>query len=162
MGTRPFTAFQVQGQQHDYRAVFTTLLQDWLGASDYALEQTQFDTFSKLALVGAPHIASPDCYVGTTSIWDDAGGQTPRPMTLSPNPASTRSEVAFQSPSAFRAKLSAFSMAGSLMHTQIVQVQAGFNYFYIDVRRWPAGTYVVRLEDLGSGKAEVGKLSVMG
>ena len=153
---------QLQGQQHDYRSVFTTLLQDWLGASNYALEQTNFDTFGKLALVGAPHIVSPDCYVGTTSIWDDAAGPTAPNMTLSPNPASTRSEVAFQSPRAFRARLSAYSMAGSLLHTQIVQVQPGTNYFYLEVRRWPAGTYVVRLEDVASGKAEVGRLSVTG
>lgn len=56
---------QLQGMQHDYRQVFTTLLQDWLGASD-ALVSTAFPTgsFSKINLVNSASIADPTCYGG--------------------------------------------------------------------------------------------------
>ena len=61
-----FTSFQ-----YDYRQVFTTLLQDWLGASSTALAQTQFSTFEsqKLDLVNDAYddgSGSPTDYVAPT------------------------------------------------------------------------------------------------
>ncbi|MEL6591618.1 MAG: DUF1501 domain-containing protein, partial [Bacteroidota bacterium] len=50
-----FTSFQF-----DYRQVFTTLLQDWLGASDSSLTYSEFDSFipQKLDLVNSNYIDS--------------------------------------------------------------------------------------------------------
>ena len=62
---------QLQGQQFDYRQVFTTLLQDWLGASDYVLEQTMFEGYAKLSMVANAYIVPPDCYIAT-SVFDAA------------------------------------------------------------------------------------------
>lgn len=46
--------------QYDYRQVFTTLLQDWLGANDTSLAYTEFDSFlgQKLDLVNANYVDS--------------------------------------------------------------------------------------------------------
>ncbi len=46
--------------QYDYRQIFTTLLQDWLGASDSSLTYTEFDPFigQKLDLVNANYVDS--------------------------------------------------------------------------------------------------------
>ncbi len=56
---------QLKNQQFDYRQVFTTLLQDWLGTPDEGLEATMFADFigSKLPLVNANALVDPDCYL---------------------------------------------------------------------------------------------------
>ena len=58
---------QLQNAQFDYRQVFTTLLQDWLGTGDDGLEATLFGAFvgNKLPLVNATAIVDPDCYLLT-------------------------------------------------------------------------------------------------
>ncbi len=56
--------FQLQGLQHDYRQVFTTLLQDWIGAGETALAAAQFDPYQtqKLNLISSSNIVDPGCY----------------------------------------------------------------------------------------------------
>jgi len=56
---------QLQGMQYDYRQIFTTMLQDWLGASD-SLLGTAFPTnsFAKIPIIGSASIADPTCYGG--------------------------------------------------------------------------------------------------
>lgn len=51
-------------KQYDYRQVLTTLLQDWLGASNSTLTDTQFDTWKnqKLSLLKAAEVTPPSCY----------------------------------------------------------------------------------------------------
>lgn len=55
--------------QHDYRQVYTTLLQDWLGASPPAISAAKFDNFAplKLPIISATMKASPDCYWPSTT-----------------------------------------------------------------------------------------------
>jgi uncharacterized protein (DUF1501 family) len=150
---------QLQGQQYDYRQVFTTILQDWLGASNYVLEQTMFEGFVKMPLIAPTFTVSPDCYIGSvTSVWDDTPEQPV--MRLSPNPAVTRSEVMFRSDRSFEARLSLHSLGGALVSSNNVSIQAGTNYYYLELRQLPAGIYFVRMEDKLSGKAEVAKLNV--
>ncbi len=149
---------QLMGQQFDYRQVFTTILQDWLGASNYVLEQTMFEGYNKMPLVDAAYVASPDCYIGTVDVWE--GPSVERNLALFPNPASTRVEVAFQTDAAFEAMLSLHSLGGTLVSARTVQTFPGNNLWFFDVSALPTGTYFVRLESRWSGKAEVMKLLV--
>ena len=57
--------YQLQNYQHDYRQVFTTLMQDWLGAGDTAVAGTGFAPFagSKLPLISASNVVDPSCYL---------------------------------------------------------------------------------------------------
>ncbi len=57
---------QLQGMQNDYRQVFSTVLQDWLGATD-ELVSTAFPTamFAKIPIIGTEAIADPICYGAT-------------------------------------------------------------------------------------------------
>lgn len=52
-------------KQYDYRQVLTTLLQDWLGASDSTLSDTQFSQWKtqKLNIINGSEIAPPSCYI---------------------------------------------------------------------------------------------------
>lgn len=150
---------QLQGMQFDYRQVFTTLLQDWLGASNEVLTATMFEGYAKMPLVDAAFVVSPDCYIGTTvGIWDKIPDK--QSLTVSPNPASTRAEVALRSDFAFEAQLTLHSLGGALVSAQTMRVQAGINRAYLDVRSLPPGNYFIRVENKSTGKAEVVKLLV--
>lgn len=145
--------FQLKGQQFDYRQVFATLLQDWLGAGPYAIEQSLFDGFSKLPLIAGAHIAPPDCYKGSVRTEDVFEKENPV-LTASPNPADRHTEIIFQAQQSFEGRLSVHSVAGVLMQAHRVQIQTGVNRYYLEMGRWPAGTYFIRLE-APSGRAAV-------
>ncbi len=51
--------------EYDYRQVYATLLQDWLGASDTVIEETQFNPYidNKLPIIDQAAIADPGCYL---------------------------------------------------------------------------------------------------
>lgn len=55
----------VEDYQSDYRSIFKTLLQDWLGADDVVLSGAAFDGFSKAPdLVDPAVVVEPSCYIG--------------------------------------------------------------------------------------------------
>ncbi|MDX1912107.1 MAG: DUF1501 domain-containing protein, partial [Saprospiraceae bacterium] len=152
---------QLQNAQFDYRQVFTTLLQDWLGASDSVLTDTMFDGYTKIALVDNAAIVSPDCYlpmmVGTEDVY-----QMEKPLTIFPNPASIQVEVAFSnSGAAFEARLTLHSLGGSLVSATQVRVEQDANVYFLDVSPLPPGPYFVRLENKQNGRAHVAKLNVI-
>jgi hypothetical protein len=151
---------QLQGVQHDYRRVFATLLQDWLGASPFIMEQTMFDGYVKLPAIDPAAVVDPDCYWGAVSATQDAY-QVERRLTIFPNPASVSAEVSYRSETAFEARLTLHSLGGSLVSATTVQVLPGNNLFYLDVISIPAAIYFVRLEQKSSGAAEVVKLNVV-
>lgn len=151
---------QLQGVQNDYRQVFATLLQDWLGANNYVLEQTMFQGYAKLPVVDSVALVSPDCYIGgTVSVFDSY--HKARKLTVYPNPARVSAEVTFESETAFDARLTLHSLGGTLVTGTNIQIQPGTNLYYLDVSPLPPGHYFVRLESKFNGAAEVVKLSVV-
>lgn len=148
---------QLQGQQFDYRQVFTTLLQDWLGASNYVLEQTMFEGYAKMPIVSSAYTVPPDCYIAT-----DVFDRVPetRPLQVFPNPANYRTQVSFLGHADGEALLSLHSLGGTLVSMQRVRVQSGVNFYHFDVSQVAPGPYFVRLENTRSGQANVVKLSV--
>lgn len=152
---------QLQGMQHDYRQVFATLLQDWLGANNWAMTETMFEAYAKLSLVGSPFVVDPQCYYGGAVTIVDTPPDVQKLISIFPNPAQYSAEIMFQAPAAFQGRLTVHSLGGSLMSGHSVQVYAGENRFHVDVLHMPAGTYVVRLENLLTGQANLAKLSVM-
>jgi uncharacterized protein (DUF1501 family) len=154
---------QLQGAQFDYRQVFTTLLQDWLGASEGVLTDTMFDGYAKLQLVDAAAIVSPDCYLpNTSSVGTVDNYLKNKPLSIFPNPASIHVEVGFTNASAaFDAQLTLHSLGGSLISATQVRVQTDSNVFFLDVSSLPVGTYFIRLENKQNGRADVAKLNVV-
>lgn len=151
---------QLQGVQHDYRQVFATLLQDWLGASNDVLVETMFEGYVKVPFLETAAVVTPDCYLPQTVGVFDAPDRAKR-LTVYPNPASVSAEVNYESVQAFEARLTLHSLGGSLVSAQQVRVEPGFNTFYVDVIGLPAGPYFVRLENRYSGAANVAKLGVV-
>ncbi|TNE57176.1 MAG: DUF1501 domain-containing protein [Bacteroidetes bacterium] len=152
---------QLQGIQHDYRQIFATLLQDWLGANDWVLDQTMFEGFDKVPLVGLPYVVDPQCYYGgSITITDNYDDGMQQRLRVFPNPARRSAELFFESAEAYPARLSLHSMGGSLISNEAVQVFPGNNTFPIEVFDMPPGMYIARLEDIRTGSAMVTKISV--
>lgn len=148
---------QLKAMQFDYRRIFATLLQDWLGANPYVMEQTMFEGYEKMGLVARKQRVQPNCQWGGSEVVVDAF----RPMSLYPNPASTTTEVAYENRGeVFNAYLTLHGLGGTLIAARSEIVHPGFNSFHFDVSSLSEGIYFVRMEDKRSGKAEVLKLSV--
>jgi uncharacterized protein (DUF1501 family) len=152
---------QLQDMQHDYRQVFTTLLQDWLGAGTVVLEDTMFDSYVKLPLVSPVFAVDPDCYYGGVTSVSGADPLAPKPLRVYPNPARFSTEAVFESRNAFGGRLSAFNLGGRLIYSGMVNVQPGTNIFSLEVADWQPGPYILRLEDRATGLAVVAKLTVV-
>ncbi len=150
---------QLKHMQFDYRQVFATLLQDWLGANPWVLEQTMFEGYTKLKFVEKEQRADPSCLWGGAELIVDAH----KPVTVFPNPTSIGSEVAVehQGQDAYPAILTLHSLGGKLVSTRTETVQPGANFFYFDVSGLPEGIYFIRVQNRLNGKADVCKLSVV-
>ncbi len=149
---------QIKVMQFDYRQVFASLLQDWLGANPFVMEQTMFEGYEKMKLVARESRVEPNCQWGGAEIVVDQF----RPMSLFPNPASSNTEVAYENRGeAFDAYLTLHGLGGTLIASRTEVVHPGFNAFYFDVTALSEGIYFVRLQDKHTGKAEVSKLSVV-
>jgi len=152
---------QLQGAQFDYRQVFTTLLQDWLGANEEVLTETMFDGYSKISLVDSAAVVSPDCYLPLTVGTND-NYLAEKPLTIFPNPASIQAEIAFSnSGSSFEARLTLHSLGGSLVSATSVRAEEDVNVYFLDVSSLPPASYFVRLENKLTGRAHVAKLNVI-
>jgi uncharacterized protein (DUF1501 family) len=163
VGTNPnlnnlTTDNQIKEMQFDYRQVFATLLQDWLGANPFVMEQTMFEGYAKMKLVAKASRVDPDCQWGGAEIVVDNF----RPMNLFPNPAYMSTEVSYENRGeAFEALLSMHSLGGTVIAARHETVLTGPNSFYFDVNALPEGIYFVRMQNKYSGKAHVMKLSVV-
>jgi len=151
---------QLKGVQFDYRRIFTTLLQDWLGSNNYVLDQTMFDGFDKMGLLDTASIADPSCYLGGT-VTDTTEASALRAFSIFPNPASVIAGVTVMSEASYDARLTLHSVGGTMVFANNVRVEAGENNFDIDVFSLTSGAYFVRLENKNTGRAQVAKLSVV-
>lgn len=151
---------QLKNMQYDYRQVFGTLLQDWLGANSYVMEQAMFDGYQKMPLLDKADVVRPECYIGGSYIATDLDFQRLRPLTIAPNPASVACEVTYESDRDFNARLTLHSIGGQLVFASVYALYSGTNVHFIDVSNMPSGMYVMRVEDLSTGKAELAKLNI--
>lgn len=56
--------------QHDYRQVYATALQDWLGTDDSGLDFVEFGSFKdqKLPIIEEDQIVTPECFIGQVAL----------------------------------------------------------------------------------------------
>lgn len=138
---------QLQGVQYDYRQVYTTLLQDWLGASDDALESTMFDVFKedKLPLVASNLVVDPGCYISAFITSNDPELVEAAHLELFPNPASHLAMLGFDLEKPETATLSIYDLQGQIVQSRLHQLVSGYNELEMDVSGLPAGVYLVKL-----------------
>jgi uncharacterized protein (DUF1501 family) len=153
---------QLKGVQFDYRQVFTTLLQDWLGASEQVLTDTMFNGYAKMPLIDTAAVVNPDCYLPSNTVDTRDPYGLDKALTIFPNPASVQVEVGFTNKStAFDANLTVHSLGGALVSSAQVRAETDVNVYFVEVANLPPGLYFVRLENRLNGKAFVAKMSVV-
>ncbi len=153
---------QVKNRQFDYRAVFTTVLQDFLGASDSILGATYFDPYKsgKIPFVGASVFVDPGCYVDSLTPVNEVFDKE-RAMKIFPNPAYYRAELSYRSAQPFDGRLTVADLSGRTAMSEPIRVESGDNSFDLYLDGFSAGTYAVRLESSDRRVREVGKLVVV-
>lgn len=152
------------GFQHDYRQVWTTLAQDWLGGNNGTLQTIGFNDFinQKLDLVNNAYIddqgntvdfvADVTCdetpYDPTTNpptaVEDEL--DTPKlSFSMSPNPASDRVTITLESDHLVPATLMIYNLAGVQMRQYELRLFTGENTKELDISDLSAGHYLVRI-----------------
>jgi len=151
---------RLQGFQHDYRQVFATLLQDWLGANDGTLYETEFLEFSqqKLDLInnnyldGMGNTVNYVADMGCDPTEDPPDGVNIEPeleeevaIQLFPNPASEYVQVSIESDRLTPASISFYNMQGVLVKEKQLALRAGNNLAKVDLNGLASGMYIARV-----------------
>jgi len=149
------------GMQHDYRNVFTALLQDWLGASDRVLEETYFEKFigSKTAVIDQNYVVDAGCYIDTylhNSIFSRSGQ-----LNLYPNPAAQVIYADLELTGNGMAAVHISDMKGQLHKTINMPYVSGKNKIEMLITNMDPGVYVVQIILNNSKKTFSGKFVKM-
>lgn len=136
-----------QNPTYDYRQVFTSLLQDWLGASSNALVSTRFDSFesAKLPIVAPGQVVPPECYdpfINAVGIEDNLFQ-----FRAFPNPTSGLFRVDFHLPYPLPTTVTIHSLAGQMVHQERLEGRSGQQEIVIDLSAHPSGVYLCQIQN---------------
>jgi uncharacterized protein (DUF1501 family) len=126
-------------QQFDYRQVFTTMLQDWLGADSAALSDTLFQDFEnqKLDLVECSAVSGVSSY--SSNLF--------KLNSCYPNPANSNTTISFFINDAALVKLGIFDNSGKLLIEVLNENRSAGNHeVNVDVSHLPPGGYLYKVE----------------
>ncbi|TAE54186.1 MAG: DUF1501 domain-containing protein [Bacteroidetes bacterium] len=149
------------GYQYDYRRVFTTLLQDWMGANNGTLDEVGWYPLSnqKLPLVNdnfiepggnvIDYVADKTC--DTTPDLPDLPTPSDPLLTealnlkIFPNPATEYIEVSFQWKHMQPAHVELMDLRGRVLKSEPLRVFPGDNGIRLEVADLSAGTYLIQV-----------------
>ena len=119
----------------DYRNIYTSVVQDWFGASDQALIDTGFSEWvdSRLPLIGP------------TGVNDLNGGKNGIEFRIYPNPVSDQLNVFYQLDKAGTVKFTVLDTSGRVIRSLSQQGYYGDNQQSINISELPEGLYHVRI-----------------
>lgn len=124
--------------QFDYRQIFTSMLQDWMGASSDALTQTRFDQFesTKLDLFGK-NITGVNDFLNDRFRLNDCY----------PNPAKNVTTFSYYTNTRGHVSLKIYDVKGNMVK-QVVdkQMSLGEHKVKVDVSGFKPGTYLYKIE----------------
>ncbi len=152
------------GHQFDYRQVFATVLQDWLGANNGTLDATEFYEFSnkKLDLINDNFVETdgqivnfvadttcddtpdlPPFTDGTTSVEDEM--KTALDLVAYPNPATDHVMVSIESEKLIPARIWLLDMNGRKVRDLKINLFTGKQEVRIDLSNLETGMYILQL-----------------
>ena len=127
--------------QHDYREVYSTIMRDWFGLSDSIVKNVLKKDYQSLSFLHEP------LSLKNTS-------NTPSSFKLHPaypNPFNPTAMIQFELPKASQVKIKIFSLNGrQVLSKNLGSKTSGFHEFQISPDGWAAGTYLIKVEALGS------------
>ena len=138
--------FQITTVQHDYRRVFSTVLQDWFGANNTTLDLTFYNsttnsgyTNSKIAnMIKAQNLVQPSCYNEKVLGLDNF--EIKNEVVVYPNPTSEM--VIVQSINNINS-ISVYSMDGRNIKNYKNPLTT--NEYTINVQQFPVGVYSLKI-----------------
>jgi uncharacterized protein (DUF1501 family) len=137
---------QLQGTQHDYRQIFGTLLQDWLGADADILDDALFDGYQKVGIIDTQAVVDPSCYLPNQSTGFGDLFAEKSALSIFPNPATTHAEVSYSGTVHADAQLHLFDMQGRRLRSIYMALAPGESVQFIPVQDLPSGTYQLVLQ----------------
>ena len=143
---------------YDYRQVFTTILQDWLGANDTTLTATMFDSFipNKLPIIAPNKIADDDCYGTSTAVEDE--NKLIQGLTVYPNPTADYFNLRLHSQKTYDASINIIDLSGKILQTERIQVLKGQTEKTVEIEMLNQGHYIIQLISKGQQIGQVFKL----
>lgn len=141
--------YQIQTQQYDYREVYATILQDWLGADTSIVDATFFDnnnpttsyTSSKIpSLIHNQYKVNANCYVNSISI-NVNKVEKEDGIVFFPIPAKKYVNIDFST--AFSGQITMTDVKGRLVLQKIVNNQTRVNLHFGSI---VPGVYVILLQ----------------
>ena len=138
--------YQIETMQYDYRSVFATIIQDWLGADTSIVDYTLFDnndttvtfTQSKLnSLISSNYKVTPNCYFNNFII-TGTEKQVDNNLILYPNPAKDQVHIQFEDIQSGTLRLCT-TMGRVVVEKRVKQSSTSSLYF----GNLPAGHYFV-------------------
>ena len=127
--------------QHDYREVYSTIMRDWFGLSDSIVKNVLKKDYQSLSFLHEP------LSLKNTS-------NTPSSFKLHPaypNPFNPTAMIQFELPNTSEVKIKIFSLNGRLVLSKnLGKRKNGLHEFQISPNDWAAGTYLIKVEALGS------------
>ena len=140
--------FQVQTVQHDYRRVFSTILQDWFGTSNQTLDLTFYNTTTNQGyannkvsnFIKAENSVPASCYSDSFFPTNDFGNRND--IVVYPNP--TVETVNINSINNSINVVSVYSLDGKLVATYRNPMTS--DSYSIDVQNLATGIYTLKVE----------------
>lgn len=133
--------YDENNRQFDYRQVFTTILSDFLGASDTVMQATEFGDFvgeQKMDLIEEAHRANDDLGIDTLE---------EEKLSCYPNPVDDTCVARFQSKNMSRGHVVVYDLNGAnILHTPQDFVP-GMNFVSLDLSHVQPGVYILAVKD---------------
>jgi uncharacterized protein (DUF1501 family) len=128
--------------QFDYRQVFTTLISDFLGASENVVSGTEFDVFNgsnKMNLIEKSQVANIEP-INTTAFKTNQ-------LNIYPNPIEEEATVKFVSETIERVYIVLYNLNGGISFKIPQDVVSGINLIPLNIAHLTAGNYVLAIKD---------------
>ena len=140
--------FQIQTVQHDYRRVFSTILQDWFGLSNNALDLTFFDNTNTIGfsnnkiinLIKPANTIPASCY--SDNALNVAQFNPVNEIIVYPNP--TSSVITVNASTSNITKITAYSIDGKLVGAYKNPITN--SQFVINIHNFTVGIYNLHIE----------------
>ena len=133
-------------KQYDYRQIFTSLLQDWLGAKDDAIQAASFGEYlgEKIDIVDTSYIANADCRVD--SYLDCLEKPTLEEVTfdLYPNPFKDAFTLEYNAIEDGEYDIEIYDLSFNLVQREEIQIKVGINILRLE-HRYATGHYIFKL-----------------
>ena len=143
---------QLQDLQYDYRQVFTTFIQDWMGGSDTILSSSFYQDFSndKLPLIKTDAVVPESCYNESLGLPEDV--TLTKQLSVYPNPFKDILHIELKIEQAINCKLQIYDLNGRVVFDR--QLRLSNQPKTVDLSFLQSGVYVMVATD---GRQIIGK-----